>query len=157
MEKKKDSPGVYIPPPLFYALLFVIAIILQKKIELSHSFFDSKSAKIAGILFLIFAVSILLTSITKFIRSKNTIILIKPAASLQTSGIYSITRNPMYLGLVFLYLGLTFLIGSWWHIILLPVLIFIIQGYIIRKEEEYLKRAFGQEYLTYKSKVRRWI
>ena len=157
MEKRKDSPGVYIPPPLFYALLFVIAIILQKKIELSHSFFDSEVVKITGILFLVFAVSVMVTSIAKFIRSKNTIILIKPASSLQTTGIYSITRNPMYLGLVFLYLGLTFLIGNWWHIILLPVLIFIIQGYVIRKEEEYLKRAFGQEYLTYKSKVRRWI
>lgn len=157
MEKKKDSPGVYIPPPLFYALLFVIAIFLQKKIELSHSFFDSQFTKIAGILFLIFAFSVMVTSIAKFIRSKNTIILIKPASSLQTTGIYSITRNPMYLGLVFLYLGLTFLIGNWWHIILFPALIFIIQGYVIRKEEEYLKRAFGQEYLTYKSKVRRWI
>ncbi|HYM95428.1 MAG TPA: isoprenylcysteine carboxylmethyltransferase family protein [Chitinophagaceae bacterium] len=157
MANKKDSPGVYIPPPLIYAFIFVIAVLLQKKIILDHSFFESELIPVAGIVFLVLACSVLFTSIIKFIRSKNTVVLIKPATSLQTTGIYSITRNPMYLGFAFIYLGLTFLIGNWWNIILFPFLIIFMQGYVIRKEEEYLEREFGQEYLDYKARVRRWI
>lgn len=157
MKNKQDSPGVYIPPPLFYALLFVMAIFLQKKIAIDHTFFESFFVKIIGVMFLILAFYVTVTSMVKFFRSKNTIILIKPANSLQTTGIYSKTRNPMYLGLVFIYLGLTCQIGNWWHVIFFPLLLLIIQGYVISKEEKYLERAFGQDYLDYKSKVRRWV
>jgi protein-S-isoprenylcysteine O-methyltransferase Ste14 len=93
----------------------------------------------------------------EFVKSKNTVITAKPATSLQTTGIYSISRNPMYLGLVFIYLGLTFQFGNWWTIFLLPILIIVITYRVILPEERYLTRAFGDEYANYKKKVRRWI
>ena len=42
------------------------------------------------------------------------------------------------------------MIGNWWNMILLPVILLVIQGYIIKREENYLKRAFGEKYLDYK-------
>ena len=157
MENKKDSPGVYIPPPLLYVLIFLAAVFIQKKIPIDTSLFHLQVTKIVGILLLVTSLFFSITSLKKFFKSKNTLIPIKPASSLQTNGVYNISRNPMYVGLVFIYLGLTCLIGNWWNIILFPILLLIIQQYVIKKEEEYLERAFGVKYVEYKNKVRRWL
>ena len=157
MESKKDSPGVYIPPPLVYVLIFLIALFMQKKVSIDDSLFHLQIAKIVGILLLVISLFFLITSLRKFSQSKNTLILIKPAASLQTNGIYNISRNPMYVGLAIVYLGVSCFIGNWWNVILFPILLLILQEYIINPEEKYLYRRFGQEYLDYKSKVRRWL
>ncbi|MBA2249150.1 MAG: isoprenylcysteine carboxylmethyltransferase family protein [Chitinophagaceae bacterium] len=157
MANKKDSPGVYIPPPLFYVLVFLAAVFIQKYIPIDTSVFHLPVTKIAGILLLVTSLAFLITSFRKFFQSKNTLILIKPATSLQTSGIFNISRNPMYVGLVFIFLGLTCLIGNWWNIILFPILLLIMQQYVIKKEEQYLERAFGQKYIDYKKNVRRWL
>ena len=157
MEPKKDSPGVYIPPPLFYVLTFLSAIFIQKKVSIDDTLFHLQVTKIIGILLLVMALVFLFTSLHKFLLSKNTLILIKPAFSLQTNGIYAVSRNPMYVGLAIVYLGLTCLIGNWWNIIFFPLLFIIIQEYIIKREEKYLERAFGVTYLDYKKVVRRWL
>jgi Putative protein-S-isoprenylcysteine methyltransferase len=157
MENKKDSPGVYIPPPLFYVAIFLAAVFIQKRIPIDASAFNLQVTKIVGILLLATSLFFSVTSLRKFFISKNTLVLIKPASSLQTNGIYNISRNPMYVGLLFVYLGLTCLIGNWWNIILFPILLFILHQFVIKKEEEYLDRAFGVKYAEYKNKVRRWL
>jgi protein-S-isoprenylcysteine O-methyltransferase Ste14 len=157
MESKKDSPGVYIPPPLFYVLIFLTAVLIQKKFSIDNAVFHLQIMKVAGIVLLAVALFFLVTSFKKFFQSKNTLIPIKPAASLQTNGIYNISRNPMYAGLAMMYLGITCFVGNWWNIILFPLLIVIVQAYIITREEQYLTRRFGQVYLDYKTKVRRWL
>jgi protein-S-isoprenylcysteine O-methyltransferase Ste14 len=157
MKTKQDSPGVYIPPPLIYVLIFIAAIFIQKKIYIDDSVFHLRLVKELGVLFLLIAFFFLVTSLTTFFKSRNTVVLIKPASSLQTRGVYGFSRNPMYVGLLFVYLGITCFIGNWWNIILVPLLIFIIQVYVIRSEENYLQRAFGDEFTEYKKRVRRWL
>lgn len=157
MKNKEDSPGVYIPPPLIYALIFLAAVFIQKKISIDDSIFHLQITKIAGVLFLIISLVFLISSLRQFFISKNTLIPIKPASSLQVNGIYNITRNPMYVGLAFVYLGISCFVGNWWNIILFPFLLLIVQEYIIKREEKYLLRRFGQEYVVYKTKVRRWL
>ncbi len=157
MKPKQDSPGVYIPPPLIYVLIFIAAIFIQKSVYIDDALFRLKLTRVIGILFLITAFFFLATSLAKFFKTRNTVILIKPASSLQTDGVYAISRNPMYVGLLFIYLGITCFIGSWWNIILIPLLIFIMQAYVIKSEEKYLERAFGDKFLEYKKRVRRWL
>jgi protein-S-isoprenylcysteine O-methyltransferase Ste14 len=157
MNSAYDSPGVYIPPPLFYVLIFLVAIFVQGKFPIDDSFFHTQIAKIAGIVFLAGSLFFIVSSLRKFFQSKNTLVLIKPASSLQTNGVYGISRNPMYIGLGILYIGITCLAGNWWNIIFLPFLFLIIREYIVKKEEKYLERAFGEAYLNYKRKVRRWF
>lgn len=154
---KKDHPGVYVPPPIIYAVIFLAGILLQKNYPLSLSFFKSDLATISGIVFIAVTFLIVFVSIRQFVISRNTIITVKPATSLQTTGIYAISRNPMYIGLLMLYLALSFLVGNWWNFILLPLLVLIIQFMVIKKEERYLEREFGATYVEYKRKVRRWI
>jgi len=157
MENAKDSPRVYIPPPLFYVLTFLLALFVQKKVWIDDSLFHLQITKVAGILFIAISLFFSVRSLRQFFQSKNTIVLIKPASSLQINGIYSISRNPMYVGLLCVYLGITCLIGNWWNIILFPVLFLVIQEYVIKREENYLERAFGWKYLDYKNKVGRWL
>jgi protein-S-isoprenylcysteine O-methyltransferase Ste14 len=155
--KPKDNPGVYIPPPLIYAAIFVSSVFLQKKVAIDDSLFQKQFTIVAGIIFFILALFFIGRSLLQFVHSKNTVLTIKAASSLQTTGIYQITRNPMYLGLVIVYLGLTCFIGNWWNIIFLPLLLFIIQEHVIKREEKYLARRFDKEYSDYKQEVRRWL
>ena len=155
--KSTDSPGINFPPPLIYAIIFLAAVFIQKKIPIDDHIFESRVTPFISILFFLLALNYCVRSMKQFIQTKNTIIPNKPASSLQTTGVYHTTRNPMYLGLVLIYLGLSCLIGNWWNIILLPLLLLIIQEYIIKKEEKYLGRKFGQEYIDYRHQVRRWL
>jgi len=119
--------------------------------------FHKQPVKIAGIILLVIALFFLVRSLRQFLKSKNTLVTIKPSTSLESSGIYNITRNPMYVGLAIVYLGITCLIGNWWNIILFPLLLLVVQEYIIKSEEKYLERRYGQVYLDYKLRVRRWL
>jgi len=151
------GPGVYFPPPLLYGLIFIASIFIQKKIAIADALFQSQTIKIVGVIFLFMALFFLISSLRQFFKSKNTLILIKPASSLQTTGIYRISRNPMYVGLCIVYLGISCFLGNWWNIILLPLLILIVQEYVIKREEKYLVLEFGYEYEEYKRKVIRWL
>ncbi len=157
LKTMKDNPGVYIPPPLCYVAVFFAGVLLQRRLPLDRSFLSGQGALFAGFVFSAIALPLLVISLRQFFVTKNSLITIKPAYSLQTSGVYRMTRNPMYLGLANVYLAFTFFMGSWWNIILFPVLIVIVQEYIIKREERYLTRRFGQTYVSYRDRVRRWL
>lgn len=152
-----DSPGVRILPPFYYLMILLAGFGMQKLIPLDMGMFLYEGVKLAGYGFILVSLLIIFISLRLFYLSKNTVITFKAASSLQTTGIYRFTRNPMYVGETLFYLGLSCLIGNWWHIILFPLLILIVQEYIIRQEEKYLERRFGQVYVSYKSSVGRWF
>ncbi|MBS1918678.1 MAG: isoprenylcysteine carboxylmethyltransferase family protein [Bacteroidetes bacterium] len=157
MTNQRDNPGVILPPPMVYAVIFLISLLIQKLIPINPSFLHSKIAVAAAIVFIFLFLIFAAPALIQFFRTKNSVITFKPANSLQTTGIYSISRNPMYVSLFFLYIGLSFLFGNWWTFVLLPVVIVIITLLFILPEERYLERAFGDSYLAYKEKVRRWF
>jgi protein-S-isoprenylcysteine O-methyltransferase Ste14 len=153
----KNHPGVYVPPPLIYIFFFLLSLVLQKWWPLNRDLLNTKTAHIVGWLFITLSCVVCILSLHRFIRSKNTVVTIKPATSLQTTGIYAFTRNPMYLSLLLLYSGLSIFKGNWWTFILLPPIILVVQSYVIQQEEVYLRQAFGSAYEAYQQKVRRWI
>ncbi|HTN06800.1 isoprenylcysteine carboxylmethyltransferase family protein [Agriterribacter sp.] len=154
---KHDHPGVYIPPPLIYLAFFFLSVLLQKWLPLNSDFLQGAVVKATGWIVIAAGALLVLPAVWKFFVSKNTVMTMKPASSLQTTGIYNFTRNPMYLGLLLLYCGIAVFKGNWWTFIIIPLLITTVQLYVIKKEEHYLQRAFGNKYLQYKKKVRRWI
>jgi protein-S-isoprenylcysteine O-methyltransferase Ste14 len=155
--KKEDNPGVSLPPPLVYGLFLGISLLLQKLVPLDKDFFNSNVSKILGFLLLAVCLVFDLPSLIQFFKTKNTLITIRSANSLQTKGLYSISRNPMYTGLLCLYSGLAMMVGNWWTVMFIPFVFFIIQVYVIRREENYLARRFGQQFIDYKKRVRRWL
>lgn len=80
-----------------------------------------------------------------------------PSTVLVTSGIYQYTRNPGYLGLAVIQLGLALMIDSPWIAFTTVVAVVVISQFVIKLEEEKLSRTFGQDYQDYLGKVRRWI
>lgn len=157
MEKQKDHPGVYFPPPLLYVAIFLISVLMEQLITIDQSFFYSTTGLIAAVVFIIAGFALMLPAVITFFQTKNSLIPIKAATSLQTSGVYAFSRNPMYLGLLLIYVGLAFLLGNWWTLLFVPLLVVLINKLIILKEENYLERAFGSAFIEYKKKVRRWL
>jgi len=157
MNKKIDHPSVYVPPPLLYVLIFFISAFIQKFIPLPNIFFGKDFAFISGLLFIVAGLFFVFPALIKFYKTKNTIVTIKPANSLETAGIYSVSRNPMYLGLLAIYIGMAFLKGNDWTFICIPFVILVIHFYVIGNEEKYLQRTFGNDYKEYRKQVRRWI
>lgn len=157
MPEKNDNAGILIPPPLFFIAVYFAALLIQRFLPVDNRFFHTTASTIIGLLLIFLGLIFSFPALLRFLRSRNTVITHKPARSLQTSGIYSVSRNPMYVGLMLFYTGIALYAGNWWHLVLLPVLFFIVQEYIIKREEKYLYRRFGQTYLDYKARVRRWI
>jgi protein-S-isoprenylcysteine O-methyltransferase Ste14 len=81
----------------------------------------------------------------------------RPTLALAIRGSYRFTRNPMYLGLAFMQVGVAFLMNSAWPLATLLLVLWIVRYAVIKREERYLEAKFGAEYLCYKAKVRRWL
>ena len=81
----------------------------------------------------------------------------KPALAIVEQGPYKFSRNPMYVCYAIGYAGLVLLMDSPAMFLVLAYFIYLMTSIIIKPEEAYLERTFGQEYLDYKQKVRRWI
>ena len=94
-----------------------------------------------------------------FAKNKTTISPFTPSetTALVTSGMYRYPRNPMYLGLVLLTIAATIFFGTWLGIVIVVAFIFLLNFLQIIPEEEALLDIFGEEYVEYKKKVRRWI
>jgi protein-S-isoprenylcysteine O-methyltransferase Ste14 len=80
-----------------------------------------------------------------------------PTTALVVDGIYRRTRNPLYLGLTLVYLGLGVAAGSFWAIGFVVPLLWVINIGVVAREEHYLERKFGDAYRAYKARVRRWV
>ncbi|WP_192364491.1 methyltransferase family protein [Mesorhizobium mediterraneum] len=79
----------------------------------------------------------------------------QPTTAIVTSGVYRVTRNPMYVGMALVYAALALALGSLIALTLLPAAVLVIHRGVILREEQYLERKFGSEYRAYKARVRR--
>jgi protein-S-isoprenylcysteine O-methyltransferase Ste14 len=80
----------------------------------------------------------------------------RPVPRLITEGPFRYTRNPGYLAMAIIYAGVATLRNALWAILLLPLVLYVTQREVIGRDERYLERTFGEEYLAYKASVRRW-
>jgi protein-S-isoprenylcysteine O-methyltransferase Ste14 len=100
-----------------------------------------------------------LAGIISFRRAKTTVNPLKPntASTLVTSGIYQVTRNPMYVGFVAFLLAWASFLSSAWALILIPLYMLYIQRFQIAPEERALTALFKEEFTQYKAQVRPWL
>ena len=96
-------------------------------------------------------------SIAKFIRAKTGVVPFSESTTLITEGFYKYTRNPMYVGMNSFLLGLLIILNNPINFIFLIIFFFIVRNLFVIKEEVQMEETFGEDYLTYKGKVRRWL
>lgn len=110
-----------------------------------------------GIVPILAGITIATLSVRRFSRAETGIVPFDEATTLVTGGLYQYTRNPMYLGMFMILIGAALMMGSISP--LLPVWLFmlVIRYNFVAGEERFLEAAFGQDYLDFKIKVRRWL
>ena len=151
----RDNSGVLFPPPLIYVLGLVAGWWLERAHPLPSL---PKNVALGGAVVLIVAgLAVARAGARTIWKANSSIIPMKPTTAIVSDGPYGFTRNPMYLGMVFIYIGVAFLIRSPWALVLLPLVVILIDRLVIAKEEKYLAEKFGEPYLAYKKRVRRWI
>ncbi len=115
--------------------------------------------RVAGVLFVAAGLIVGFSGVATFRRARTTVNPMKPQASssLVTWGIYSVTRNPMYLGGLVILTGWAIYLSNPFPFLLVPVYILYIDRFQIIPEERALTSLFGREFAAYQSRVRRWI
>ena len=142
-------------PPAVYAGVFVLGLILQVLLPLP-AISRIYSPSLAGVLALA-GVLLLVGSLRKFWSAGTHARHSKPTTAIVTSGPYRFTRNPMYVGVLCLYLALACWMRQLWPVVLSPLAMWLLTTWVIKPEEEFLGRQFGTEYQEYRARVRRWV
>lgn len=146
-----------IPPPalaLCFALLMWLASLLVPSVPVP---FGVRVG--VALALVVIGQSISISGMVSFRRAKTTVNPMKPSAasSLVTSGVYRLTRNPMYLGLSVTLLGWAAFLSNPLALLAVPLFVLYINRLQIKPEERALSSRFGADYATYKEKVRRWL
>jgi len=147
--KKRIVPDVYFFSLLILSILFHFTVPISKLLPYPYT--------LSGILLIIcgFGLTLLTNSALLKQRTSN-----KPneiPTVFITSGPFKLSRNPVYLGMTVILLGVEVLLGSLSPLIFPIIFVIIINSLIIPGEEDILKKKFGEKYLEYKKRVRRWL
>ena len=112
---------------------------------------------ILGIVPIVTGVALNLIAGSAFRKVRTTVKPFEESSSLVTNGVFRFSRNPMYLGFMLILLGIAIVLGSLTAFAIIPVLAILMDRVFIQVEERMLEVKFGQAWLEYKAKVRRWI
>ena len=152
---EQDKAGVVAPPPLIYLGPLIFGLLLNRRFPIP--FLPRRMARSLG--WSLLGSGVLLIGWFEWaMRQAHTPANpYKPVSHMVTQGPFRYTRNPAYLSMTMIYTGIASLANALWAILLLPVALQVIRRGVIEREERYLERKFGEEYLRYKAQVRRWI
>jgi protein-S-isoprenylcysteine O-methyltransferase Ste14 len=147
-----------VPPPLLFVLPLVLGLLLHSRFPLVHvSEALADGLRWLGIALIVVGAAHILSSAALFARSGTTIIPHRRSSVIVTQGAYRWTRNPMYVGLTLIYVGVSVLSAAVWPIFFLPFPVWVMDRQVIPTEERQMEEAFGSTYIAYKARVRRWL
>ncbi len=141
-------------PPLIYG--GALAAGLLAKPLFPAALLPHRVARPIGLPLAVAGLLLFLSSLRTMHREGTDVRTNRPTSSLVVEGPYRFTRNPIYLGFTLFYAGITVLANSLPSALLLPFVLIVMQCGVIEREEHYLERIFGEEYLRYKARVRCW-
>jgi protein-S-isoprenylcysteine O-methyltransferase Ste14 len=155
MTEPKDHADVKIHPPILVVIHIVVAYVLGQLIPLP--FAVSPLVENIGFAFVVMGFLLGVGALLEFRRAHTTLDPHGNVSEIVTGGIYRFSRNPIYLGFALMILGIPLNSGIYWGVVLVPVFILFCTQLVIRHEEAYLEKKFGDFYTSYKSRVRRWL
>ena len=151
----QDNAGVKFPPPFIFLISILIGLGLNRARPMSVV--PENLAMPFGVAFIVAAIALAFLGFRELGRHKTTIRPDEPSAAIVKTGPYRFTRNPLYVSLSALHLGIGLWMNNLWVVVMLVPVGVVMTTQVIAREEAYLERAFGEDYLRYKASVRRWI
>jgi protein-S-isoprenylcysteine O-methyltransferase Ste14 len=146
-----------IPPPLLFVGAFLLGWLIHLRMPLRFAAAPTPFTRSAGTVVVLLGLALLATCMALFLRARTTIIPHHEASRLVGVGPYRFSRNPMYVGLTVVYVGLALRVNSLWPLLLLPLPLAVLHLVVIPTEERILAGALGTEYEAYRRRVRRWV
>ncbi|MFL5692050.1 MAG: methyltransferase family protein [Ktedonobacteraceae bacterium] len=153
-DTSRDNAGVIAPPPLLYVVALVVSLLLHRKVPLP---FSRRRMPMLSTLLVGAGLTTGFLAVSTMRRAQTSLNPSEPVKTLVIEGPFKVTRNPIYVSFTLIYIGIALLVNTLWPLLLLPVVQNVMRQGIIEREERYLERKFGQEYLAYKERVPRWI
>ncbi len=152
---ERDHPGVIAFPPLIWLVCAVISGLVH--LMFPHRMMSHGVALPIGIALALAAPSLAIWALLVMKKAGTNVNPSAPALTIVRDGPYRFTRNPMYLALCVLQVGLSFLLNDWLALLFVIPLALVLHYGVILREERYLEAKFGEQYLALKREVRRWI
>ncbi len=150
-----EGPGLRIHPPVVYLLVLLVAVGLNFlwPIPLLPRWWGV----VIGVFVIALGVTIMPAVVSRFRRAGTAFDPHQPATALITDGPYRFSRNPAYIALTLWYLGLGLALNNAWILLLAILPVLVMDRCAIPREERHLEEKFGQEYVRYKTRIRRWL
>ena len=155
MADPADRPNVLAPPPLVYVAALIAGYVLQALFPLRMPLPSLVRWTGAGVILVSLAFGV--PGRVAFARAGTEANPFRPSTALVTSGPYRFSRNPMYVGMTGLLVGLALITRIGWLLILLVPVLGVMHWGVVRREERYLEQKFGDLYRQYRCRVRRYI
>jgi protein-S-isoprenylcysteine O-methyltransferase Ste14 len=156
MSEAKDAPNVVIHPPIALIIAVVAALVLNWFYPLPILGMAMPGIE-AGLVLLLAALLIVRWAATTFRKAHTNILTTQSATAIVSDGPFARSRNPIYVAIFLGLVGFALAFNSFWFLIALVPMYAVIRYGVIAREESYLERKFGQQYLDYKTRVRRWL
>ena len=147
------NPGLVRPPFVYLAAIFVGSAL---QIAWPLPFLPPGIAPLGAVL-IVAAAALFVASVRQFRAAGTPVPGDSPSTAVVGSGPYRVSRNPIYLAFSLLQLGIAMWADSVWLLATLAGAVAVMALVVIPREERYMARRFGDRYLDYKSRVRRWV
>lgn len=154
-ENHDDHAGVIAHPPFIYLGGVLFGFFCQLLWPLG--LLGAGWRYLAGVSLIVIGFASILAAGLQFHRAGTSVPTHTPTTAVVTHGLYALSRNPIYVALTVIYLGIAFAADNAWILIFLAPVLLVMQIGVIHREERYLERKFGEDYRRYKERVRRWL
>jgi protein-S-isoprenylcysteine O-methyltransferase Ste14 len=153
--EQAESGPVPFPPPLLYLGGLALGIVVELIEPTAQP--ATWLRILAGVVGLAAVLALDTTAMSRFARAGTAVNPMRAPSAIVTGGPYRYTRNPMYVGMAVLYVGIAVAAGILWALAFLPLVLLAVDRLVIAREEPYLSAKFGDEYERYRARVRRWL
>ncbi len=152
---KKDIAGVIAPPPLFFLAAILVGLGLEWAFRADIGL--GRIGLVIGLLVIAEAVAIAVWARQQFVKGGTSLRVEEPSTAILSTGPFRFSRNPLYMSMAWLQIGIGIAASMAWVIALVIPALLVIRFAVIAREERYLEAKFGETYLNYKNRVRRWL
>ena len=153
-----DHANVAVRPPALFGLPFLAALVLEIVLPLGPGLAAGpRRAVLVGVGLIVLGAVPFGFAVRRFLSAGTNVPTWEPSLALVEDGPYRYTRNPIYIGLVTIYFGLSVALTSVWALIFLPPLIAVLHNGVVLREEAYLTGKFGDAYRAFQRRVPRWL